>query len=74
MELRQSTVIHAYLILQVYLIDFGLSKRYRDADTLAHIPFVRRGSMVGTARYASLNAHQGFQQRQVLINYQLVDH
>jgi serine/threonine protein kinase len=66
---RNSTtvVIHSFFIVcvQVYLIDFGLSKRYRDPETLAHIPLVRKGSMVGTARYASLNAHQGLQQRQV---------
>lgn len=44
----------------VYLIDFGLSKRYRDGDT--HIPFKDGKSMVGTARYCSVHTHLGFDQ------------
>ena len=43
----------------IYLIDFGLAKRYRDPDTKVHIAFKTGKSLVGTARYASLNSHLG---------------
>ena len=43
----------------IYLIDFGLSKKYRDRNTKLH-EFYREGkSMVGTPRYASIHNHQG---------------
>uniref|UniRef100_A0A7S2D973 Casein kinase I n=1 Tax=Alexandrium andersonii TaxID=327968 RepID=A0A7S2D973_9DINO len=43
----------------VYLIDFGLSKRYYDAK---HVQHRTRLSLTGTARYASINAHKGIEQ------------
>jgi len=46
---------------QVYLIDFGISKRYR-TRTHEHIPYVENKTLSGTARYASLNAHLGIEQ------------
>jgi len=45
---------------QIFLIDYGLAKKYRD-DTGRHISFKKGGKMVGTARYASINSHQGYQ-------------
>jgi len=39
----------------VYLIDYGLSKRFIDPKTGQHIPFRDGKNMTGTARYASLN-------------------
>ena len=47
----------------IYLIDFGLSQRYRDSKTLCHIPYKESKNLVGTARYLSLNTHLGIEQR-----------
>ncbi|CAF0999536.1 unnamed protein product [Rotaria sordida] len=46
----------------VYIIDFGLSKRYRDPKSFVHIPWKNNKSLTGTARYASINAHKGSEQ------------
>lgn len=46
----------------VHIIDFGLAKKYYDSKTLRHRPYSENRSMVGTARYASVNAHKGIEQ------------
>ena len=45
----------------IYLIDFGLSKKYRSDRTKRHIQFNITKTMCGTARYASMNALSGLQ-------------
>ena len=46
----------------VYLIDFGLAKRFKDSKTGRHIPYRDNKQLTGTARYASLNTHLGIEQ------------
>lgn len=49
----------------LYLIDFGLARRYRYREgenrALTHIPYRRGRSFIGTAKYASLNSHKNIE-------------
>eukprot|EP01059_Diplonema_ambulator_P007342 TRINITY_DN16812_c0_g1_i1.p1 TRINITY_DN16812_c0_g1~~TRINITY_DN16812_c0_g1_i1.p1 ORF type:complete len:308 (+),score=55.61 TRINITY_DN16812_c0_g1_i1:490-1413(+) len=46
----------------IYMIDYGLAKRYCDPKTLQHVPHTTGKPLVGTTRYASVNAHLGIEQ------------
>ena len=46
----------------IHIIDFGLSKRYKDKTTGQHIPYRENRDLVGTVRYTSINAHLGIEQ------------
>ncbi|KAL2534048.1 casein kinase 1-like protein 2 [Abeliophyllum distichum] len=46
---------------QVYIIDLGLAKKFRDSST-RHIPYRENKNLIGTARYASMNTHLGIEQ------------
>ncbi|XP_060082191.1 casein kinase I-like [Ylistrum balloti] len=46
----------------IYIVDFGLSKRFRDTNTQEHIPYIANKSFVGSLTYASVNSQLGIQQ------------
>ena len=46
----------------IYLIDFGLSQKYRSATSGKHVRFGFTGKLTGTVRFASANALRGGEQ------------
>ena len=46
----------------IYLIDFGLSKKYKSDKTGKHLKFTFTGKLTGTVRFASANALRGGEQ------------
>ena len=47
---------------KIYIIDFGLAKKYYSVSKAQHIKFVKGKQLIGTARYCGRNAHRGFEQ------------
>ncbi|KAH9411769.1 protein kinase [Ordospora pajunii] len=47
---------------RLYLIDYGLAKEFRNPATFKHREIRTDKSLTGTARYASLRTHQGYEQ------------
>ena len=47
---------------KLYLLDFGLAKKYRSSKTLEQKKMMKNKKLTGTARYASINALKGYDQ------------
>ena len=46
----------------LYLLDFGLAKKYRSSKTLQQYPYIKKKKLTGTARYASIHALEEMEQ------------
>ena len=46
----------------LYILDFGLAKKFWSSSHKSHIPFIKGKKLTGTARYASINALSGYEQ------------
>ena len=46
----------------IYIIDFGLAKKYYSVSKAQHIKFITGKHLIGTARYCGRNAHRGYEQ------------
>ena len=46
----------------VYLLDYGLVKKYKDPNSQKHIPYRDNKMLTGTVRYASIATHEGIEQ------------
>ena len=44
---------------QLFMIDYGLAKRYQDPKTGKHIPYLEGKCLTGTARFVSIYTHLG---------------
>lgn len=44
---------------QLFLIDFGLAKKFRSSKNKKHIKYEENKNLTGTARYCSINAIGG---------------
>ena len=47
---------------RLYILDFGLAKKFRSSRTLAQYPYIKRKKLTGTARYASIHALEAYEQ------------
>ena len=60
----------------IYIIDFGISRKYKSSRTGKHIRFSKTGKLFGTIRYCSYNASRGIEQSRrddlISIGYMLI--
>ena len=47
---------------KLYLLDFGLAKKYPSSKTLEQNPMMKNKKLTVTARYANINALKGYGQ------------
>ena len=47
---------------RLYILDFGLAKKYRSSRTLIQYPYIKKKKLTGTARYASIHALEAYEQ------------
>ncbi|CAD8075944.1 unnamed protein product [Paramecium sonneborni] len=57
-DLKPENIMMSKELDQIYIVDFGISKIYFEAD---HILFREDKEFVGTTRYASIAAHKGYE-------------
>ncbi|CAD8146376.1 unnamed protein product [Paramecium octaurelia] len=57
-DLKPENIMMSKELDQIYIVDFGISKIYFEAD---HIPFREDKDFIGTTRYASIAAHKGYE-------------
>ncbi|CAD8074522.1 unnamed protein product [Paramecium sonneborni] len=55
-DLKPENIVMSIELDQIYIVDFGVSKIYFEAD---HISFREDKDFIGTIRYASIAAHKG---------------
>lgn len=60
-DLKPENLMFDMRTKKIYLIDYGLVKRYRDPATHQHISYNENKHLTGTPRYASINNHLGIQ-------------
>uniref|UniRef100_A0A6C0EW16 non-specific serine/threonine protein kinase n=1 Tax=viral metagenome TaxID=1070528 RepID=A0A6C0EW16_9ZZZZ len=46
---------------QLYLIDFGFSKKYMKSDGITHIDITTNKTLIGTPNFVSINMHEGIE-------------
>ena len=46
----------------LFLLDFGLAKKFRSSKTLEQYPYIKKKKLTGTARYASIHALEEMEQ------------
>ncbi len=46
----------------IYLIDYGLAKKYKDMKTGKHIPYLEGKGLTGTVKFASIYTQLGIEQ------------
>lgn len=57
---------------EVFIVDFGMAKAYRDKISKQHNPYRERKSLSGTARYMSINTHMGRGNKRISIRLAII--